>query len=42
MSTDPKDLGPSTQMNGRPADSDAHSLTAGNDGPILLLIFTRN
>ena len=32
----PKSLGPSTQMNGRPADSDAHSLTLGSDGPILL------
>lgn len=28
--------GVSTRLNGAPADSDAHSLTVGNDGPIVL------
>ncbi|GAA4904379.1 catalase [Tessaracoccus lubricantis] len=28
--------GPSTRLNGAPAESDAHSLTVGNDGPIVL------
>ena len=28
--------GPSTRLNGAPAESDAHSLTVGNNGPIVL------
>ena len=28
--------GPSTRLNGAPAESDSHSLTVGNDGPIVL------
>ena len=29
-------IGVSTRLNGAPAESDAHSLTVGNDGPIVL------